>query len=249
MPRHTKKQRGAGYGMGPQVAPGMVSNYAQEIVSTGKPLCPDCLAAQKTDTMGFSGPKGLPGLSGGRRDTRRNGNLIQYGGRYGFDLSATVAPSAGPALGGIPPVQKIACESSSTTANPLNKVQSGGVGGVDSAAYYAPTAGYANQAATFKDSVGGSVMIQLPYEARAMNPACLKTGGGRRGRAHTRGRKQRGGAEMKISSVIQKLQKIKEKKGDIPVYLSKYEGGESYLENIRDIDYSNKGGNTVVLIE
>lgn len=189
--RHkSKKQHGAGYGMGSQLAFGTVNNYAQEIVSTGKALCPDCLAAPKSDTLGFTGPKGLPGLSGGSRRNRRNQNLLQYGGRYGFDLSAPVAPSAGPGLGGIPPVQKIACESSATTANPLNRVQTGGVGGVDSAAYYAPTAGYANQASTFKDSVGGPVMIQLPYGAQSMNPACLKTGGGRRrGRKGTRGRK------------------------------------------------------------
>jgi hypothetical protein len=43
--------------------------------------------------------------------------------------------------------------------------------------YYAPTGGYANTASTWKDSVGAPVQIQVPYAARAMNQACLTTGG------------------------------------------------------------------------
>lgn len=53
--------------------------------------------------------------------------------------------------------------------------QSGGVGGIDSAAYYAPTAGYGNQASTWVSSTGTPSMLQIPYDARAANPACLKT--------------------------------------------------------------------------
>lgn len=52
-----------------------------------------------------------------------------------------------------------------------------GVGNVDSMYYYAPTAGYANQASTWVDSVGAPVQIQVPFAARAMNQACLSTGG------------------------------------------------------------------------
>ncbi len=52
-----------------------------------------------------------------------------------------------------------------------------GVGNVDSMYYYAPTAGYANTASTWKDSVGAPVQIQVPFAARAMNQACLSTGG------------------------------------------------------------------------
>jgi hypothetical protein len=43
--------------------------------------------------------------------------------------------------------------------------------------YYAPTAGYANTASSWKDSVGAPVQIQVPFAARAMNQACLTTGG------------------------------------------------------------------------
>jgi len=52
-----------------------------------------------------------------------------------------------------------------------------GVGDVDSMYYYAPTAGYANTASTWKDSVGAPVQIQVPFAARSMNQACLTTGG------------------------------------------------------------------------
>ena len=52
-----------------------------------------------------------------------------------------------------------------------------GVGNVDSMYYYAPTAGYANTASTWKDSVGAPVQIQVPFAARSMNQACLTTGG------------------------------------------------------------------------
>ena len=183
--RKQKKQRGGAYSFtGATIgAPGTISNYGQEWETTGKPLTPDCVAASKSDSMGYFGAKGLPGLSGGRR--RR-----QSGGRYGFDLSAQVTPSGGPSLGGIPNVQRIACEGS--TPNPLNPgphtpstqppVQGGGaqLGGIGSAdlAYYAPTAGYGNTASSWVSSVGAPVQIQVPYEARAWNPACLKTGGG-----------------------------------------------------------------------
>ena len=52
-----------------------------------------------------------------------------------------------------------------------------GVGEVDTMYHYSPTAGYANAASTWKDSVGAPVQIQVPFAARAMNQACLSTGG------------------------------------------------------------------------
>jgi len=190
-----KKQSGAGYSMGSQISPGMVNNYAQVVVH-GTPLIPDCLAAAKTDTMGFSGPRGLPGLSGGakksrraKKSKRRANTRRQKGGRYGFDLSQPVPPSAGPLLGGIPPVTRIAPESSSTTANPLNVApkQAGGayLTSTDTPALFSPTAGYDNRPSTWVSSVGAPVQIQIPYEARAANPACVKTGGARRGTKRT----------------------------------------------------------------
>jgi len=185
------KQAGGGYQFGPAITPGLINNYGQEVVA-GKPLIPDCVAAAKPDTMGYSGPKGLPGLSGGRR-TRR-----QSGGRYGFVSAEGAAVSGPPSMGGLAPMSKIPCEAA--TPNPLNPRQGGGgappltgmsLGG-DNQAYYAPTAGYGNQASTWVGSTGSPSMIQTPYEAKSMNPACLKTGGGsRKRRVSKKSRKNR----------------------------------------------------------
>lgn len=92
-------------------------------------------------------------------------------------LNPTHTPSSAPA-GGAPPNYYF---------NPKSGLMSGGaqqmapatygVGNVDSMYYYAPTAGYANTASTWNDSVGGKVQLQVPYGARSMNPACLSTGG------------------------------------------------------------------------
>jgi len=178
----TRKHRGGGYQFGPAITHGLINNYGQEVIA-GKPLIPDCVAAVKTDTMGFSGPKGLPGLSGGS---------TQYGGRYGFVSTEGAAVSGPPSMGGLAPMSKIPCEAS--TPNPLNPVKIGGgappltgasLGG-DNQAYYAPTAGYSNGASTWVGSTGSPSLIQTPYDAKSMNPACLKTGGGNVSRKNRR---------------------------------------------------------------
>ena len=53
-------------------------------------------------------------------------------------------------------------------------------GGTGSPFLTSPTAGYANQPSTWRDSVGAPVELQIPYNARIMNPACIKTGGRRK---------------------------------------------------------------------
>ena len=149
------------------------------------------------------GSPGLPGLSGGRRrrrSTRRlNLNVVgEYannevlaplepktnlvGGRWGF-VNPEVVGSAGIALGGR---DHIACEGS--VHNSLNpSLQKGGVGGPDSMFYRAPTAGYTNTPSDQLGSTSGTLydgktpyMVQVPYEARASNPACGHTGGRRK---------------------------------------------------------------------
>jgi len=169
--KRTKRQRGGSYQFGPSITHGLVNNYGQEVVSGGKPLMPDYNVAAKTDTLGFSGPKGLPGMSGGRR-TR------QSGGRYGF-VAADGAISGPPSMGGMASMSKIPCEGA--TPNPMNPTQMGGSLGGDNLAHYAPTAGYSNGASTWVGGTGAPSLIQTPYEAKAMNQACLK-GGSRKNR-------------------------------------------------------------------
>jgi hypothetical protein len=63
------------------------------------------------------------------------------------------------------------------------------VGDADSMRYYAPTAGYRNDFMTFQaPSPVPGLTIQTPYDAKAFNQACIKTGGSRKNR------KNRGGA-------------------------------------------------------
>ena len=125
----------------------------------------------------------------------------QRGGRYTVDVGSAVLGT-----NVFAPVNRIACEGS--TPNPLNpgphtpstqppilrggartrrgKRQSGGVWGVDSAAYYAPRAGYSNTPSTWVSSTSTPSMLQTPYAAGAMTPACLKTGGGHKRSGHKR---------------------------------------------------------------
>ena len=61
------------------------------------------------------------------------------------------------------------------------------VGDADSMRYYAPTAGYRNDFMTFRaPSAVPGLTIQTPYDARAFNQACIKTGGGKRSKRSTR---------------------------------------------------------------
>jgi hypothetical protein len=49
--------------------------------------------------------------------------------------------------------------------------------------YYAPTAGYRNDFMTFRaPSAVPGLTIQTPYDAKAFNQACIKTGGSRKNR-------------------------------------------------------------------
>lgn len=175
---------------------------------------------------GMSGGKRRKSRKGSKGKKTRK----QRGGRYGFfpESIGTITPNGAAWWAGTyPPIQRIACEGS--TPNPLNPgphtpstqptpvassripmPQTGGgqlapatygVGNVDSMYYYAPTAGYANTASTWKDSVGAPVQIQVPFAARAMNQACLTTGGhppltGALQKGGRRSRKQRGGVTL-----------------------------------------------------
>lgn len=53
-------------------------------------------------------------------------------------------------------------------------------GGTGSPFLTSPTAGFDNKPSSWVDSVGAPVQLQIPYDARIMNPACIKTGGRRR---------------------------------------------------------------------
>jgi hypothetical protein len=176
----TRRYRGGGLGHSYTLAPPIMAG-----VDTGPGVTPQssCMAV---DRPGMISPPttglGLPGMGGGGRRRRRGSKRRgQRGGRYSFDLSSSSTFGGTPYTSGIPQVVSIPCESA--RHNPLN-VQMGGVGGIDSAFYSAPTAGYTNTPSTWVGATGAPSQLQTPYDARILNPACMKTGGGR-GRSKT----------------------------------------------------------------
>jgi hypothetical protein len=195
--RKTRNHRGGGLGQSYAFNPTpLVAG-----VDTGLSFKPEssCMAAMRPGTIGAPvGNGGLPGMGGGgrrRRGTRgrkgkgkKGSRRRQKGGRYSFDLSASPIVGGTPWGTGIPQVMSIPCESA--RSNPLN-LQAGGVGGIDSAFYVAPTAGYTNNPSTWVGAAGAPVQIQTPYDAGAMNQACLKTGGGKRRTKYRRAAKRR----------------------------------------------------------
>jgi hypothetical protein len=188
----TRRHRGGGLGHSYTLAPPIMAG-----VDTGPGVTPQssCMAVDRpgmipTPQTGL----GLPGMGGGGRRRRSRGSKRrgQRGGRYSFDLGSSSTFGGTPYTSGIPQVVSIPCESA--RHNPLN-VQMGGVGGIDSAFYSAPTAGYTNTPSTWVGSTGAPSQLQTPYDARVLNPACMKTGGGRR-RTKT-SRKRKGSRRMK----------------------------------------------------
>lgn len=185
--RTRRAQRGGGLGQsytfGAPIVPGL--GNAAEVVPMSS-----CLAAARPGMVAPpSTGLGLPGLAGGARRKRGNRRArTQKGGRYSFDLSQPIAGGT-PWGSGIPQVMRIPCEGS--VPNPLNQAPLRGGGGLGSSslAYYAPTAGYGNTPSGWVGSAGAPVMVQTPYDARAMNQACLKTGGGKRARKGSRRRR------------------------------------------------------------
>lgn len=114
------------------------------------------------------------------------------GGRWGF-VNPEVVGSSGIALGGrdhiacVPNVHNSLNPGTETT---ITAPQRGGVGGPDSMFYRAPTAGYANVPSGTLNDGKTPFLVQVPYEARASNPACSHTGGKRKSRKTRRTRKQ-----------------------------------------------------------
>lgn len=226
-----KRQGGGGsasYGFGPAVSPG--APYASEVVAKSA-----CLATPRPGELtGYTPPGmgGLPGFGGGgrrkktnmyrksvaavRRLTRKVRGMFKRkmrGGRYTMDVGSAVG---GPNV--FVPVQRIGCEGGlvntsppGAAANPVPMKQSGGVGGIDSAKYEVPTAGYGNQPSTWVSSTGTPSLLQIPYDARGgISQACLKTGGGKRSKRGTRRKRQGGGKRSKRTrgNWMKKLKKM-----------------------------------------
>ena len=107
----------------------------------------------------------------------------QKGGRYESNPGALLNNGSDIGMSSYSSAGSIACERGST--NSLNMhggaqiANTVAVGAADSMRYNAPTAGYGHGFQTFPGtSAVGGLMLNTPYDARAYNPACSKTGGG-----------------------------------------------------------------------
>lgn len=75
------------------------------------------------------------------------------------------------------------------------------VGSRDAMRYYAPTAGYGHDFQTFKaPSPVPALMLNTGYDARAFNPACIKTGGGHSRKNGKNKRRFRGGDPVALNA-------------------------------------------------
>lgn len=104
------------------------------------------------------------------------GAAPQKGGRYEVNPGFLLDGESDMGARSYAPIAPIACERGH--ANSMNMHGGGSLAGA-ALAHYAPTAGYGHQFEASTGSLGG-MMINQPYDARAMNPACIKTGGKRR---------------------------------------------------------------------
>ena len=204
--RRTYRARGGdsgSYTLGSAVAPG--APYAQEVIPGSS--C-DATNQRFGAISGYVPPHhgGLPGYNGGGKKKCKSatkkyknilkrvmkslrskfGNKTQRGGRWAPDLAATAGgpnpfvPVARLGCEGGTPYTQIPAQSGGTQASqsayyaaPLGR-------GPDSAFQQVPNAGYTNQPSSWVSATGTPSLLQVPYEARSMNQACLKTGGGRK---------------------------------------------------------------------
>jgi len=112
------------------------------------------------------------GSSQASQGTVAQNPVAQKGGRYESNPGALLNGSA-IGMNSYSPVHQIGCERGTT--NSLNMRG----GAADSMRVYAPVAGYGHGFETYPGtSAVGGLMMNMPYDARAANPACSKTGGG-----------------------------------------------------------------------
>ncbi len=242
--RCKRNQRGGGLGGGW----GFPSNQSP-ITTISNPLIADpignCREAVRPGLVSVT-PRGLPGMSGGKRRKHRKGSkkhrkthrkgtrkFRQSGGRYGFDASIASVIGGTPSTSGYAPITQVPCEASRQTipdsgaANTLNSRasylwsgpnpgvgQMGGAAPLDSAfslqtpsnqvpitwpnhgaasgspSEMVPTSRYSvNSEPPITTAAGTNVSINTPINYPQMNPACLKTGGGKKSRKHKKSKK------------------------------------------------------------
>lgn len=120
----------------------------------------------------------------------------QTGGRYESSLGAPLDPLSAIGMSSYAPIQSIKCEgahanSMNTGTGMIQRPMLGGAMLASPLELRMPTGGYSHQFETYGGSSAvGGLMINVPVDARASNPACKTTGGRRRVRRSRKHRKQ-----------------------------------------------------------
>lgn len=158
------------------VRPGFISNYGGSGIPGMKGGYK--LAVAPVDQSAY-----LPSAPGIPPHAQPEQVVMQKGGRYESNTGAgafigVAGSDIGTKFAG---AHSIPCERGSI--NSLNMhggaVPTVAVGAADSMQVRMPTAGYGHSFQTFPGvSAVGGLMLNTPYDARAFNPACTKTGGG-----------------------------------------------------------------------
>ena len=131
-------------------------------------------------------------------DTSQASQAVQTGGSYESNLGALLDPIGGIGMSGHAPISRIACEgahsnSMNTGTGMIQRPMLGGAMLASPLELRMPTAGYSHQFQTLGGtSAVGGLMLNVPVDGRASNPACGTTGGKRR-------RTRRGKKSMKRS--------------------------------------------------
>ena len=195
-----------------------------------------CMAAKPGSWIegGHTGFGGLPGMKGGKRSSKRSSKKSrksskknQQGGSYSIaEYDGTVMGAARTA--GISPIHNTGCSAASQTPIPdhsatLNtrssylwdgpSTQATQRGGADSMTV--PTAGYSQLSGSvpqIQTAAGTLAMVNEPANARDMNPACLKTGGGSRRNKSKAAKSKAAKSKSKKSRKTSKAAKSKKSK-------------------------------------
>lgn len=121
----------------------------------------------------------------------------QTGGRYESNLGAALDSVSAIGMSSYAPIRSIACEgahanSMNTGMGMIQRPMLGGAMLANPLDLRATTAGYSHQFETLGGtSAVGGLMLNVPVDGRASNPACKTTGGKRSKRSTLRGKKSK----------------------------------------------------------
>lgn len=114
------------------------------------------------------------------------------------ELNVRQAGTSGPQAGGAAPLSYSMAEGVPSTFTPDRSPGSGAPGLISETARYTD-----NAVTPIQTAAGGQVMIHTPLNSSQMNPACLKTGGGKR-KSSRRSKNRRSSKKVKKSRRMKK---------------------------------------------